>query len=409
MEKQRFFLIILGSDENAYGNCRLFSEAYSARPLIICTRRLVPTQHSKAMDFLCIPGFDTDEIFVPELNRILKQKSEEYEKILVLPCSDYYTALLSRHAAEFEGRIANPILPYDLLNSLDVKDSFYAQCRAHGLPYPPSYVALPEERLTAADKAGLGWPLIVKPENSNAYEYLHCQFEGKKKVFFFRTPEEYRTVMQSMNQSDYQGKIILQKFVPGGDSSMRVVNAYCSGDGKVLAMAMGQPVLEEYAPKTLGNYAAIIVRRDDAILEMTKTFLEGIGYVGFANLDFKIDAGSGQPYAFELNPRLGRSSFFASAGGINFMKIMVEDVVFHHRENIEIANPGALWSNVPMGILRKYVSDADLKREIMTIYRQSGVSRTLLWKKDFSLARYYRIWRYYLSQYKSYAKYYFQK
>ena len=45
--KKEFLPIILGSDENAYGNVRLICEKYSVNPLLLCRKLLIPTMYSK--------------------------------------------------------------------------------------------------------------------------------------------------------------------------------------------------------------------------------------------------------------------------------------------------------------------------------------------------------------------------
>ena len=256
MPKKDFLPIILGSDENAYGNARLFNEAYGVKPLLLCTRTLLPTYASRLFDLKCIDNFDSDEVFLPALLAVLKEKSAEYEKLVVVACSDYYSVLMSKHYDSFEGLVANRFSDFSLLEQLDTKDRFYSLCEKYGLDYPKTYIAEPEDRIWAVEKMGFDFPVVVKPENSNATEYLHCSFEGKKKVYFFDTKEEYLDIVGKMNRCDYRGKLIIQEFIPGGDDSMRVMNCYSDNDGKVRFMCLGQPVLEEYSPHTLGNYAA---------------------------------------------------------------------------------------------------------------------------------------------------------
>ena len=199
------------------------------------------------------------------MGKILDEAKSKYDRVVVVPCSDYYAAMMSRHAKEFEGKLDNGFISEELLGTLDTKDKFYALCEKHGMDYPKTVVASPEERISAIDDLPFDFPIVVKPENSNAVEYLHAAFDGKKKVFFFNTKDEYIKVVESMNGSDYRGKLIIQEFIEGGDDAMRVVNSYSGSDGKVRAMSLGQPILEEYAPKTLGNYAAIISRSDDGL------------------------------------------------------------------------------------------------------------------------------------------------
>ena len=403
--KKDFLPIILGSDENAYGTARLFQEAYHVTPLLLCTQQLVPTRSSHL--FLCriIPDFEREEVFPGALLGVLKQCAQDYEKLLVIPCSDYYTGLLCRHYDHFEGLIANRFISDELLETFDTKDKFYALCEQYGMDYPKTVVASPEERESVVDRLPFDFPIVVKPENSNALDYLRCHFEGQKKVFFFDTREQYLTMVHSMNQSDYRGKLILQEFIPGGDDAMRVLNSYSDLDGHVRAMCLGQPVLEYYDPKSVGNYAAIISRGDQALYDKMQEFLEKLGYVGFSNIDMKYDSRTGRYVLFEINPRLGRSSYFCRAAGLNMMKLLTNDVVYGKREDCVYNHTVALWQNVPTGILRRYVKDQELSDEL----KQFKGTHTLFCKGDLPLSRLYRLLRYYAAQYHNFRDYYFDK
>jgi len=405
MAKKDFLPIILGSDENAYGTARLFCEAYDVRPLLLCTVALSPARSSKMFDVEVFHDFELDEVFPDALLGVLRRCAAEYEKLLVIPCSDYYTALLCRYADRFEGLIANRFNPYNMLETFDTKDRFYALCAAHGLDYPKTAVCAPEERESVLDRLPFDFPIVVKPENSNATEYLRCHFEGQKKVFFFDTREQYLAMIANMNRSDYRGKLILQEFVPGGDGAMRVLNSYSDADGRVRAMCLGQPVLEYYDPKSVGNYAAILSRGDRALYEKIQWFLEDIGYVGFANIDMKFDRRTGRYLLFEINPRLGRSSYFVRTAGVNMMKLLADDVVYGRRGDCIYNENVTLWSNVPRGILSKYVTDPALRAEL----KRHRMDRTLKNPADFNLKRAYRIARVDLAQYKLFRQYWFDK
>lgn len=409
MTNKNFLPIALGSDENAYGTARLFVEAYNIKPLLCCTRQLTPTTNSSLFSIRQIEDFDKDDVFPSALLSVLKECKQKYEKIIVIPCSDYYAALMSKHYDKFEGLIENIFITPELLDTLDTKDKFYALCEKYGMDYPQTYVALPDDRINAVDKLPFDFPIVVKPENSNAYEYLHCEFEGKKKVFFFYDRETYVKTMESMNKSGYMGKLIIQEFIGGDDSDMRVMNSYSDSNGKVRFMCLGQPVLEEYHPKTLGNYAAIISRSDDVLYEKIKSFLENIGYVGFSNIDMKYDRKRGKYYMMEINPRPGRSSFFVRAAGHNMMQILVDDAIEGKEPSLTVNNNKALWANVPKCVIFKYVDDKELKEEAKTLIREKKYMRTLDCKQDFNLKRWLKIKRYYLSQYTNFKKYYFKK
>ncbi len=409
MSNIKFLPIVLGSDENAYGTARLFVEAFGIKPLLLCTRQLTPTTNSSLFDMIQMQNFDQNDVFPVKLLEVLEEKSKKYDKIVVVPCSDYYSALCSRHYEKFGGLIANKFITPELLDTLDTKDKFYALCEKHGMDYPKTYVAEANDRVDAIDRLPFDFPIVVKPENSNATDYLHCHFEGKKKVFFFNNKEDYLTVINSMNLSDYKGKLIIQEFIEGSDSAMRVMNSYSDINGKVRAMCLGQPVLEEYHPKTLGNYAGIISRNDEKLYKKIKQFLEDIGYVGFSNIDMKYDAKRDKYYLMEINPRLGRSSFFVRAAGLNMMKFLVDDAIFGKQNECIFSNETAFWANVPKCVFFKYVESDELKEEIRSLVKAKKYMRTLDCKDDFNIIRFLKIKKYYYGQYMNFKKYYFKK
>ena len=404
-----FLPIILGSDENAYGTARLFNDEYGIKPLLVCTRQLIPTLYSRRFTLRRVDDFDLDGVFSRELKKILEEFKDKYDKLIVVPCSDYYAAMLSRHQNEFEGLIANRFISEELLDALDTKDKFYALCEKYGMDYPKTVVAAPEERISAVDSLPFDFPIVVKPENSNATDYLHAKFEGKKKVFFFDDRESYIKVMESMNASDYRGKLIIQEFIEGGDDAMRVMNSYSDAGGRVRAMCLGQPILEEYAPKTLGNYAAIISRSDAELYAKVKKFLEDIGYVGFSNIDMKYDRKNKRYVMFEINPRLGRSSYFVRGAGINMMKVLVDDAVYGKEKECLYADDTSVWLNVPKKVVSEYVKDEKLRSEAKALIKKGKYSRTLDCPGEKSLKRFIWIKRYYMGQHNNFKRYFFDK
>ncbi len=408
MTDKRFFPIVLGSDENAYGTARIFNKEYGIKPLLLCTRLLVPTQNSSLFTVKTIENFNQSDVFVRELSKVLREYGEKYEKLVVISCSDYYTALMSENYGKFDGLVCNPFPKFELLEQLDTKDKFYALCEKHGIDYPETLVVGKDERLEALDKLTFDFPIVVKPENSNATEYLECSFEGKKKVFFFDKPNEYLEMVGQMNKSGYSGKLIIQRFIKGDDSAMRVMNCYSDKNGKVRAMCLGQPVLEEYHPKSLGNYAAIISRSDEKLYANIKKFLEDIGYTGFSNFDMKYDSENGKYYLMEINPRPGRSSFYVYASGMNLMKFAVDDVFDANGECVYGENT-TLWSNVSKCVLFKYTANESIRAEMKRLVKEKKYMRTLDCKEDRNIKRFIKIRRYYFGQYRSYKKYYFSK
>ena len=403
--KTDFLPIILGSDENAYSMARLFWEAYGVKPLLLCMRRLKACEHSRLFRLREIPELNRPEVFVPALLEVLRRESESAEKLLVIPCVDYYTELLSRYADRFEGRIANSFVPKPLLDELTEKHRFCELCRRYGLPHPKTLIIPPERRRQMESSLPDPFPVVLKPENSNAAAYYDCNFPEKEKVFYIHSREEYRRTVDALDAAGYHGTLVAQEYIPGGEHTLFSVNTYSDADGKVRAMGMGQVILAERDPTMRGNNAAIITRREASILAQLREFLEGIGYVGFANFDLKLDPRTQTPYVFECNPRLGRTSFYLRAGGLNIMKVFTEDVVYGRRGDCVFADTTALWRNVPMAVLKRYVPESGLYREAEMLAKNGLSFSTRDCPEDRSLLRRLEMLRYDLAQARSFRRY----
>ena len=402
--KADFLPIILGSDENAYGNARMFAEAYGVKPLLLCGKLLSACAHSRLFRMEVIDGFSRPEIFVPSLLEVLRREAQTAGKLLVIPCVDYYAAMLSEYADRFEGLIANSFPAKALLKELSEKHRFYALCRTHGLPHPKTLVICPQERVRAAELLS-DFPIVLKPENSNAAEFLACDFPGKKKVWYLHSREEYRRLAAAMDAAGYRGTLVAQEYIPGGEDALCTLNTYSDANGIVRAMGLGQVLLTEHDPLMRGNSAAVITRRDAPLFEQIRTFLEQIRYVGFANFDLKTDPRSGETVVFECNPRIGRCGYYLRAAGLNFMQIFAEDVVYGRKEACAAAEKEALWRNVPMPVLKRYMQNRSLYRQAEQLAKQGRCLCTRYCREDRSILRLLQMLRYELALMRSFRKY----
>ena len=75
--------------------------------------------------------------------------------------------------------------------------------------------------------------------------------------------------------------MILQEFIPGDDTHMRVMTSYSDRQGRVRMMCLGHVLLEEHSPHGIGNHAVILTDYDAALSETVKTLLNGLHYTGF--------------------------------------------------------------------------------------------------------------------------------
>ena len=404
-----FLPIILGSDENAYGMARAFHERYNIVSKVLCRQVLVPSRYSKIMNIEQIADFDEEKIFVDNIKRVAEERTREYKKLLLVPCSDRYIELAARNSNIIEEYFCNKFIPHELLQRFATKEKFYETCEAYDLPYPKTVICEKRDRPNILEKLPFDFPVIVKADNSNSYDFMHSEFDGKKKVFFVESPSEYLDIIDKMNASNYNGKLIIQEFIPGGDTSMRVLNCFSDNEGRVKLMSLGHVLLEEYTPLRLGNYAAIMTDFNYTVFKRIQHFLEDIKYTGFSNFDMKFDARSGEYKLFEINPRQGASSFFVTAAGYNLAEFLVNNCVYKENFDIVYARSDMLWLTVPKKIIYGYVDNEQVLERAKELIGEGKFKYTLLYKKDRGFKRRLRIKLYYRRHIRDYEKYFFKK
>ena len=414
MEQMKFIPILLGSDMNVYGMAKAFHEAYGIKSVAYADHLLAPTKFSHIVTVHPKMGFDQDPVFTETLLALAKSTYNNPDMhYLLIPCGDGYAELLAKNKeklAPYYTFIANN---YDLFERLVNKVSFYEVCEEYQLPYPAT-VIIRKESLVAGKFIGelpFEFPIALKPANS--VEWLSVDFEGRKKAFILNERAEFDVIIERIYQAGYQSEMIVQDFIPGDDSHMRVLNAYVDERQQVRMMGLGHPLLEDPTPGSVGNYVVILPDENQAVYQQIETFLKKIGYVGFANFDMKYDSRDGQYKLFEINLRQGRSSFFLTLNGLNLARFITEDLVFDRPfEGTIYGKKGTsqdkLWLGVPKKIFLTYTQDNSEKARAKQLLESGNWGTTLFYKKDRSLRRFLLMKRAFYMYHERFKKY-FQK
>ncbi|MEG2457458.1 MAG: ATP-grasp domain-containing protein [Bacilli bacterium] len=409
--KKKFLPIILGSDENAYGIARSFHEEYGVTSLALCTRELNAVKYSNILKVDIEVSLHDEKSFLNILIEKAKYYSTEYENLILIPCSDYYTELVVKNKDILENYYVSRFVDKKYFDMFITKDKFYSLCDKYKMNYPKTICCTLNMRKDIIKKINFPYPIVLKPNNSNSEEYLNCSIEDKKKAYIINTEEELKIVLNKINKSTYKDNLIIQEFVPGDDTANRVLNCYSGIDGKVRSMCLGRPILEEYFPSTIGNYAAIIsLKEENKIFDSIKYFLEDIKYKGFSNFDLKYDRNSNEYKLFEINPRQGRSSYSVTSCGINMAKLLVDDLIDHkEQKDIIKCKKEVLWLNLPFRLLDKYIENKEVLKEIKKLKKDNKVIHSLWYKEDLNLKRRLHLLRLYYIQTKLYRMYFIKK
>ncbi len=382
MEVQEFIPILFGSDRNVYGMAVGFYEEYNVRSIAVCKIGYSETKYSKILDIYQNKDIEKKEVFLKTLKEI-KNKYKN-NKIILIACSDVYVRLIVENKKELEKDFIVPYIDLDLMNKLIIKENFYKTCEKYNLDYPKTVIATKDNYKEL--KLDFDFPIILKP--SDSVTYWKSTFWGKKKIFIIYSKDELDDILNRIYNSTYKSDLIIQEYIEGDDTNLRVLNAYVDSRHLVTFMALGQIVLEDKAPASYGDYDAIIPTYDKELFDKMKKFLEDINYVGYANFDLKYNKKTNSYKLFEINIRQGRSHSFTTLGGYNITKYLVDDLIYHKENDIEYLKSNYLWTIIPKRIIMKYVKNEEIKNKIKLFYKEHKVKNILYYKKDLSLKRF---------------------
>ncbi|MDN6028543.1 MAG: carboxylate--amine ligase [Lactobacillus sp.] len=407
----KFTPILLGSDINVYGMARSFHELYGIKVKALADAQLAATRYSKIVDVELHHGFSADPEFMTVMREQIKQYENHEEPVILIACGDGYAELLAKHKAELQKTFVVPYIDYDLLEKLISKEGFYQIAAEYGLPYPKTkIITMADYQADAYLNFDFQYPVELKPEDP--VSWLKCQFEGRKKAFTIHDEAELADIVGKIYHHGYTEDLILQDFIPGDDSNMRVLNAYVDQNHQVKMMCLGHPLLEDPTPQSIGNYMAIIPAYDQSLYETVQAFLEKLHYTGMANFDIKYDARDGQYKFFEINLRQGRSSFYVTLNGYNLAKWFVDDYVTGELRQAEtvyannLKTGHKLWLGVPKKIFEKYAYDNETKREALHLLRVGRYGTTVFYDQDQTFKRWLLMKYMFHNYFKRYQTYY---
>mgnify|MGYP002756971669 CR=1 FL=1 len=395
--KEKFLPIILGTDINSYGVARSFHEAYGIKSIALGMKHLPFTADSDIVDVITFDNFDDNEVFKREMEKFGKERKDE--TLLLISCSDGYTSLVTENEEMLKNYYKFNYIPKDLQRKLENKKDFYEICEEYHLNYPDTYIISKEN----VDNYHIPFDYPVAVKANDSIEFLNLKFPGKKKAYKANNENELNQIIQDVYRAGYTGEMIVQDFIPGDHSTMGVLNAYVNTKGEVKMMCFGKCLLDECLPEGIGNYNALVTEDNPELYEMVKNFLEKIDYRGFANFDFKYDRRDGKHKVFEINIRQGRSSYYMTAGGCNFVTFLVDDLIYNEDKPLYTHTREGLWLYVDPFVLKNYCNKEDLPRAKRLL--KKGFKFTQWYEKDRNFKRFLNYWRRRLATIKYYPKF----
>lgn len=375
-----FEILIIGTDTNAYYLARCYHELYNKKANMLGKKPMIYTKYSNIINIIYNDKIWTEEGFLNALESF--RLAHPYKKILLISSNETYAEFISKNADKLHSDFIHNYPNIDIINSLIMKETFYKTYENSVLDFPKTIYYNCSNPTQILDN--FTYPVIIKP--SNVIEYNHISFEGKNKIYKVDNFDELTNIVNKITENGYSDTLILQEFIPGDDSYLFDGVVYCGKDKKVKLISFAQIGLQEHSKTMVGNAAVLIngfnqYGDSSEMINKIKTFMEDIGYQGFAEFDMKYDYRDGKYKVLEINARQGRSSYYITPLGYNLVKVFVDDLIEKKEMDFKVLTDEVLLSFVPKGVAKKYITNTEFKKKMLELWNKKRVN-PIHYKKD---------------------------
>lgn len=395
-----FEILIAGTDANAYYMARCYHEAYGKKATLLGKTPMIYTKYTNILNVIYNDKIWTEQGFLDAIEDFRKQHLGK--KILLISSNETYAAFISKNKDIINEQFVHNYPSIDIINSLIMKETFYKTYENSVLDFPLTVYYDCSNPTDISDN--FTYPVIIKP--SNVIEYNHISFEGKNKIYKVSNKEELVQTVNKIVENGYKDTLILQEFIPGDDSYLFDSVVYCGKDKKVKLISFAQIGLQEHSKTMVGNAAVLIngfnqYGDNSEMIKTIKTFMEDIGYQGFAEFDMKYDYRDKKFKVLEINARQGRCSYYISPLGYNLVKVLADDLIYNKKMDFEVIDKELLLSFVPKGVVKKYITNEEFKKKALSLWKKGAVN-PLKYKKDTDFKRKLLLARRHIDYYKEY-------
>ena len=273
---------------------------------LLLTDRGWPGLHSRYGLTLELPGIvEEPDVWLETLVSVAERLNR---RPVLLVAFDHAVLFVGEHAEELERRYDFLIPPLETSAAIVDKHRQYELAAAAGIPIPRTFVpGSGEEAVGLAND--ISYPCLLKPFVGYG---VADHFDGRKNAVV-RDAARLRSEFDRLAAAAVP--CLVQEIIPGGDDAFYGYLSFWGRDGEELAWITKQKLRQEPALFGDGTYQRTVdVPR---VAELSRRFLQTLGYVGVASAEFKYDGRDDTYRLIEVNPRAVSGNELAVAAGID--------------------------------------------------------------------------------------------
>lgn len=293
---------------------------------------------------------------------------------VLFPCADPYVEIIDEHLTTLKEHYLISQEEQGLYTRIMKKGTLHKIALEHGVAVPETISVNEENFIEKAEKM-IKFPALVKPVDSHSFVS-----KFRKKLFKVNNREE---LIDSVEMARRAGtEVVVQRIIPGFDDHMYTFDAHLNGDAKVTHWVTCRK-LRQY-PINYGASVYTVQEYVPELYEIGAGFLEAIGFRGFAEIEFKKDAETGQFYLIEVNVRTTNLNSLLYKTGMNMPYIAYRELTgapLEPRAVTRDTNTVFWYAYEDLLAARNYVKTGQLSlRQVMGSYFKPKAYAVWDWK-----------------------------
>ena len=254
---------------------------------------LTPLAHSRyvAKAFVWDEWPSTDEQFLGAMSTIAGAIGRP---AILIPLDDLSAITVAENAATLRRWFLFPELPSELPRQLADKGSLFSLCRLHGVPCAEISSPCSDDDLREFTER-TSFPVIAKA--ARQWQLINNRYSC------IAVPnQEVLSKLYANVRCEDRSRIILQEYIPGDDW---IYHAFADAKNDLFVSFTGKKLLS--SPPATGSTALGLSHHNETLRRQSESFLKAISYSGIIDMDWRLDAQSGQYKIVDCNPRVGQN------------------------------------------------------------------------------------------------------
>lgn len=231
-------------------------------------------------------------------------------KPILLAIADSSALFIDENAEALAEAFTLPRPAPGAMKTLTNKWHMAAAARLYGIPAPQAaYPATRDDVMRYVETAR--FPIVMK-----GVDQLLPQAKWKKIV------HNLHDLLEKYDEASANGpaNLMLQEYIPGGDDSVWMCNAYFGEGSKCRAIFSGRKLRQ--TPPHAGIATLAVCEHNEEVERQTRRFMQAVGYEGLVGIGYRYDARDGQYKVLDVNPRIsGVFRLFKATNDLDVVRV----------------------------------------------------------------------------------------